>query len=123
VERAPRETDPDPVLAAARPALSAMRPRMLRAFRWHVRAFLAGNLLLNGINGLTGGFWWAFWPLAVSGLALAVHYLACKAAAVDAPWVEERIEELNLKSYDRSHIEGLKSRYGAGKAGDETEAP
>ena len=31
---------------------------------------------------------------------------------VDEHWAEERVEELNLKSYDRSHIEELKSRFG-----------
>ena len=39
--------------------------------------------------------------------------------AVDERWVEERTEELNLKSYDRSHIEDLKSRYGADSTPDE----
>jgi len=120
VEPAPRETDP--ALAAARPVLPAAR-RFARAFPWHARAFLAGNLLLNGVNALTGGSWWAFWPLAVSGLLLGVHYLFYKVAAVDAQWVEARTEELNLKSYDRSHIEGLKSRYGDRAPDEEKGAP
>jgi hypothetical protein len=34
-----------------------------------------------------------------------------KAVTVDDRWAEERVEELNLKSYDRSHIEDLKARY------------
>jgi hypothetical protein len=117
VEPAPRETDP--ALAAARPALSAARRQMVRAFPWHARGFVVCNILLNGVNALTGGFWWAFWPLIASGLALGVHYLGYKAAAVDADWVEARTEELNLKSYDRGHIEDLKSRYGADSTPDE----
>ena len=35
---------------------------------------------------------------------------------VDEHWAEERVEELNLKSYDRSHIEELKSRFGDRKS-------
>jgi hypothetical protein len=113
----PRESDP--ALAAAGPMLSAARRRMVRAFPWHLRGFVAGNLLLSVVNALTGGPWWAFWPLVASGFALAVHYLVYKTAAVDAEWVAARTEELNLKSYDRSHIEELKARYGADAAPDE----
>jgi hypothetical protein len=86
--------------------------RLVRAFAWHARAFLAANAALTAANLWTGGRWWAFWPLIATGALLAVHYLFYKAAAVDERWVEERIEELNLKSYDRSHIEDLKARHG-----------
>ncbi len=117
----PRESDP--ALAAARPMLSAARRRMVRAFPWHLRGFVAGNLVLSGVNVLTGGTWWAFWPLVISAALLAIHYFVCKAAAADDRWVEERVEELNLKSYDRSHIEGLKSRYGDDMRGGKKGAP
>jgi hypothetical protein len=79
---------------------------------WHVRAFLIGNVGLSVANVFTGRPWWAFWPLLATGLLLAVHYLVYKAAAVDEGWVDARVEELNLKSYDRSHIEDLKARHG-----------
>jgi hypothetical protein len=85
-----------------------------RAFRWHLAAFLILNVSLSLINAVLGRPWWAFWPLAVTAFVLAVHYFFYKAVAVDEGWVEERTQELNLKSYDRSHIEDLKSRYGAG---------
>jgi hypothetical protein len=88
--------------------------RLTRAYRWHALAFLALNGSLGLINALLGGYWWSFWPLFITGLALAVHYCLYKAVAVDEGWVEERTQELNLKSYDRSHIEDLKSRYGDG---------
>lgn len=84
----------------------------MRAFRWHLGAFLALNAALTLANVVTGVPWWAFWPLLVTGLALGIHYLLYKAVTVDETWAEERVEELNLKSYDRSHIEELKSRYG-----------
>jgi 2TM domain-containing protein len=88
---------------------------VVRTFRWHLAAFLALNATLTLINAFTGRAWWAFWPLAITGFVLAVHYFFYKALAVDERWVEERAEELNLKSYDRSHIEDLKSRYSADK--------
>ena len=85
----------------------------MRAFRWHLLAFVCLlNAVLTLANVLTGMPWWAFWPLLVTGFLLGVHYLVYKAVTVDEPWAEERVEELNLKSYDRSHIEELKSRYG-----------
>jgi hypothetical protein len=76
-------------------------------------AFLALNVTLGLINVAIGGGWWAFWPLIATGLMLAFHFFLYKAMAVDEQWVEERAQELNLKSYDRSHIEDLKARYGA----------
>jgi hypothetical protein len=83
-----------------------------RTYRWHLLAFLAVNGILGLINVVTGGAWWAFWPLVATGVALALHFFLYKAVAVDEEWVEERTQELNLKSYDRSHIEDLKTRYG-----------
>jgi hypothetical protein len=115
VEPAPRETDP--ALAAARPAFPVAR-RMVRAFPWHARGFVVGNILLNGVNALVGGSWWAFWPLLVTAAVLAAHYFLYKTIAVDQRWVDERTQELNLKSYDRSHIEDLKSRYGDDATGN-----
>ena len=88
----------------------------MRAYRWHAIAFLALNASLGIANAVTGGPWWAFWPMAITGFVLAVHYFLYKAMAVDERWVDERAEELNLKSYDRGHIEDLKSRYGADKS-------
>lgn len=96
---------------AGRSTLSVASRRLVRAFPWHVRSFVAANVALNAINALTGAPWWAFWPLAATAFALAVHYFVYKAASVDERWVEERVDELNLKSYDRSHIEDLKARY------------
>ena len=48
----------------------------------------------------------------MTGFLLGLHYFLYKVATVDEQWAEERVEELNLKSYDRSHIEELKTRYG-----------
>jgi hypothetical protein len=92
--------------------LDTLGPWLVRALPRHVRAFLMANVGLNAANVFTGKPWWAFWPLLATGFLLAVHYLVYKAAAVDEGWVDARVEELNLKSYDRSHIEDLKARHG-----------
>ena len=89
----------------------------VRAFRWHLLAFVALNTVLeprqcaspDGPGGRSGR-----WSL--TSLLLAVHYLLYKAVTVDEHWAEERVEELNLKSYDRSHIEELKARHVPKKA-------
>jgi hypothetical protein len=93
--------------------------RLVRAFPWHVRIFLAVNVILGIANAATGGPWWAFWPLLITAVALGVHYLFRKAAAADERWAEQRAEELNLKSYDRSQIENLKARYHDGTPPDQ----
>ena len=83
----------------------------MRAFPWHLRGFVAVNIALNVVNAFTGRPWWAFWPLLATGFALG-PLPVLQGAAVDERWVDARVEELNLKSYDRSHIEDLKVRHG-----------
>ncbi|NJO33224.1 MAG: 2TM domain-containing protein [Rhodospirillales bacterium] len=83
----------------------------MRAFRWHVGFFVVLNTGFALLNLKIGNTWWAFWPLLASGFLLALHYLGYKSFTLDDAWVDERTQELNLKSYDRSHIEDLKSRH------------
>lgn len=112
---APNIEPPQPTQPAAR--FEWVAP----TFRLHVWTFVALNASLHAANIAMGRPWWAFWPLLVTGLVLSVHYLLYKALAVDQRWVDERVEELNLKSYDRSHIEELKARYDPkNPAGDRT---
>lgn len=110
-----RISETEPPEATGKTGLDAVGRWLVRGFRWHLRIFLVGNAALSIANAIAGGYWWAFWALLVTGCLLAVHYLFYKIAAVDERWVEERVEELNLKSYDRSHIENLKARHGAGR--------
>ena len=91
-------------------APAAWRSRLARSFRWHGAAFIAVNLVLTAANAAAGPPWWALWPLIATTLLLALHYFLRKAFTVDERWAEERATELNLKSYDRSHIEDIKSR-------------
>ena len=88
------------------------------AFPWHAASFLALNAGLTVVNVMTGRPWWAVWPLIISGFALALHYFLYRATTVDEEWVAARITELNVKSYDRSHIEDIRERvekHGYGK--------
>lgn len=112
----------DPVPPPAPPAVTGwggriaeLQRRLVRLFPLHVRLFLALNIALSIVNAVMGRPWWAFWPLLVTGLALAAHYLVYKTAVVDDAWAEERTEDINLKSYDRGHIENLKSRFEEGE--------
>ena len=92
------------------PPPAARRDRLVRGFRWHASSFIALNLGLTAVNIATGPPWWALWPLLATGLALGLHYILFKAFTVDERWAEERAHELNLKSYDRSHIESIRDR-------------
>jgi len=94
--------------------MTAARDRSSRLFRRHAVAFVAVNALLNATNVATGAPWWAFWPLAVWGVALGVHYLAYKTGHVDPAWVEERAEDVRSKAYDRGHIDDIGERFGPG---------
>jgi hypothetical protein len=91
-------------------------------FPWHIGIFAVLNVALTVANIVTGRPWWAVWPLIISGVALSLHYFLYRATAVDEQWVAARISELNLKSYDRAHIESIKERVekqGYGKPRDE----
>jgi hypothetical protein len=55
---------------------------------------------------------WLYWVPLVWSLLLLVHYLFYKARTIDDRWVEERTDELRLKSYDRDHIETIRSNQG-----------
>jgi hypothetical protein len=64
------------------------------------------------VNGATGGGWWSFWPLAVWGVALGVHYLIYKSRTVDEKWAEARTADLRSKSYDAGHIDAIARDHG-----------
>jgi hypothetical protein len=106
----PVSSPPQPTRGSA---FAAVALPLARLFPWHAAGFLAANAVITAINVFTGPPWWGLWPLLATGALLGAHYLVYKATAVDERWVDARVEELNLKSYDRSHIEGLKGRHGS----------
>jgi MFS family permease len=85
--------------------------RAVAAFRAHFVVFVAGGAVLLVLAAATG--WrWIYWPVMVWGVLLLGHYLIYKTRTVDARWVDERTEELYLKSYDRDHIQNIRSQHG-----------
>jgi hypothetical protein len=106
-------TDEQRSVAGRKARVAAALRHVVRAFPAHLWIFLGLNAALNIANWATGRPWWAFWPLLVTSLLLGLHYIVYKSMVVDQRWVDRRVEELNVKSYDRSHIEDLKSRYGS----------
>ena len=87
-----------------------------RAFSLHAWAYAVGAAALIAVNWATGGGWWSFWPLAVWGVVLGVHYLVHKSRTIDDGWVEERTADLRSKSYDAGHIDAI-ARGAAGTDG------
>lgn len=83
---------------------------MVRAFRWHMLAFVLVNAALTAVNIYMGAPWWAVWPLLVWGLAVMIHFLVYRAATIDDAWVEERTVDLRLRSYDLGHIDTIHER-------------
>ncbi|MBM3353905.1 MAG: 2TM domain-containing protein [Betaproteobacteria bacterium] len=77
------------------------------ALRRHAGAYAVVACVLSAANWHTGAPWWSFWPLAIWGVALGVHYLIHKTQSVDAAWVEERTAELHSRSYDAGHIDRI----------------
>ena len=80
----------------------------MSAFGRHLLAFVPVNAMLTAANLYTGPPWWAFWPLAIWGLVLMIHYFFHRAATADDAWVEERTLDLRSKSYDLSHIDDIR---------------
>ncbi len=80
------------------------------AFSWHRLFFFGFNGALTAANIITGPPWWGLWPLLISGLAFAIHYLFYKASVIDDAWVDERAADLYYKSYDQGHIDSISDR-------------
>ena len=84
----------------------------MRALQLHVWAYALGAGVLIATNWATGGGWWSFWPLAVWGVVLGVHYLVYKSRTVDETWAAERTADLRSKSYDAGHIDAITREHG-----------
>jgi len=96
-----------------------------RAFRRHRLAFILVNAALAAANLATGAPWWAFWPLVLWSIALMIHYLVYRSARVDDTWVEERVLDLQAKSYDLGHMQAIREHPApaVGKPADSPPAP
>ena len=85
-----------------------------RLYRWHLAAYCVLMGALLAINIFIGGGWWSFWPMCAWGLVLACHFFYYKSATVDDRWVQERTDDLRLRSYDLSHIHDIEDRVDKG---------
>lgn len=81
-----------------------------RWFRRHLLLFCVVMGALTVVNVFVGGGWWSFWPLCAWGLALSLHFFYYKSVTVDEAWVEERTEDMRLRSYDLGHIHDIEER-------------
>jgi MFS family permease len=86
-------------------------------FGTHFLVFAAASLACLALAAATD--WrWLYWVPAGWGVLLLAHYLIYKASTVDQNWVDRRTEELRIKSYDRSQIEGIRDRAGRSDPGN-----
>ena len=85
--------------------------RAAGSFRPHFLIFFAAALAILAV-AVAADWRWLYWLPLGWGIVLLVHYLVYKAHTVDDRWVEERTEELHLKSYDRDHIQSIRTRAG-----------
>ena len=85
-----------------------------RALRIHGYVFGLGMGLLAASNFMIGGGWWTFWPMYGWAMLLAMHFMVCRSLNVDHAWVEERADDLRLRSYDLGHIRDIQDRVADG---------
>lgn len=82
--------------------------------RRHRLVFFTAVGGLTLCNVLIGGGWWAFWPVFVWALIYFLHLCLVQATNVNEEWVDERTDELRLRSYDLGHIDDIENRYNTG---------
>jgi hypothetical protein len=81
-----------------------------KLFRWHVLAYSVIIGVLTAVNIVIGGGWWSFWPTCTWGIGLAFHFFYYKSITVDEAWVQERTDDMRLRSVDLSHIRDIEDR-------------
>ncbi len=81
-----------------------------RLFRRHLLAYSVIIGALTVANIVIGGGWWSFWPTCAWGIGLAFHFFYYKSITVDESWVQERTDDMRLRSVDLSHIRDIEDR-------------
>ncbi len=81
-----------------------------RLFRRHLLAYSVIIGALTTANIVIGGGWWSFWPTCAWGIGLAFHFFYYKSITVDEAWVQERTDDMRLRSVDLSHIRDIEDR-------------
>ena len=83
------------------------------SIRRHATSYFSVLVVVIALNVAIGGLGWAFWPLYGWGVLLALHYFYTKSVNVPDEWVDERAEEMRLRSYDLDHIRNIQERVGS----------
>ena len=99
-----RETSPE--------ERAAKRARDFRLFALHRLAYILIVGVALAVNVLTfSGTLWIFWPAGAWGLVLLVHFLIVRSIHVQDEWVDERVADLRMNSYDFDHIHNIQDRF------------
>ena len=85
-----------------------------RYLKLHQRTYVGSMIGLHLLNLVVGEGWWAFWPLLLWSVVYFFHLCLVRATHVDEDWVDERTDDLRLKSYDLGHIDDIDRRYNTG---------
>ncbi|MEM7220417.1 MAG: 2TM domain-containing protein [Pseudomonadota bacterium] len=80
----------------------------LKGFYGHLASYVAVNLFLFGINAMTGGPWWFFWPLMGWGIGVVAH--AVQTLGVGGDWEERKLQELTGLHVTRDELVRLSER-------------
>ena len=86
------------------------RSLVKKLFRWHLLAYSVIIGALTAANIVIGGGWWSFWPMCAWGIGLSFHFFYYKSVTVDESWVQERTDDMRLRSVDLSHIRDIEDR-------------
>ena len=81
------------------------RAETLRAYYTHLLVFVVVNVGLFFINLLTrgdDGSWWFYWPLAVWGIAIAIHTLVVFGGVFSQDWKLRKADEIYRRGRDSS---------------------
>lgn len=95
-------TGPEPKPHSALPRSKRFRPHF---FAFSIVVGLAVTLNLAFDLGLP-----LFWPIAFWSTVLAVHYFIASSLDVDERWIQERIDDMRVRSYDFDHIRDIRER-------------
>lgn len=89
-----------------------MLPRA-KKFRPHIKIYagvVAAALALNFGLGLGLPL---FWPIALWSTVLSIHYFIASSLDVDEVWIQDRIDDMRVRSYDFDHIRDIRDRVNA----------
>ena len=81
------------------------RAETLRAYYTHLLVFVvvsAGLFFINLLSRGDDGSWWFYWPLAVWGIAIAIHTLVVFGGVFSQDWKLRKADEIYRRGRDSS---------------------